>query len=51
MKPFTWTAALHHEFGVSVALSVALHGLVGVALGAFTLSTQVAPTPLEGSAP
>src|SRR5439155_2642252 len=48
MKPFAWTAALHHEFGLSVALSVALHGLVGMALGAFTLSTQVAPTPLEG---
>ena len=48
MKPFAWTAALHHEFSLSVALSVALHGLVGIALGAFTLSTQVAPTPLDG---
>ena len=48
MKPFAWTAALHHEFSLSVALSVALHGLVGIALGAFTLSTQVEPTPLDG---
>ena len=48
MRPFAWTAALRHEFGLSVALSVALHGLVGIALGAFTLSTQMAPAPLEG---
>ena len=48
MRLSAWTAALHHEFGLSVALSVALHGLVGIALGAFTLSTQMAPAPLEG---
>src|SRR5438445_8340889 len=48
MRLSAWTAALHHEFGLSVALSVALHGLVGIALGAFTLSNQVAPAPLEG---
>src|SRR5438128_10487551 len=48
MRLFAWTAALHHEFGLSVSLSVALHGLVGIALGAFTLSTQMAPAPLEG---
>ncbi len=47
MRPFAWTAALRHEFGLSVALSVALHGLVGITLGAFTLSTQMAPAPLE----
>src|SRR2546425_1330494 len=48
MRLSAWTAALHHEFGLSVALSVALHGLVGIALGAFTLSTQIAPAPLDG---
>jgi len=48
MRLSAWTAALHHEFGLAVALSVALHGLVGIALGAFTLSTQMAPAPLEG---
>ena len=48
MRVSAWTTALHHEFGLSVALSVALHGLVGIALGAFTLSTQMAPAPLEG---
>src|SRR2546426_1961219 len=48
MRLSAWTAALHHEFGLSVALSVALHGLVGIALGAFTLSPQMAPAPLEG---
>ena len=48
MRPIAWTAALHHKFGLSVAMSVALHGLVGIALGAFTLSTQMAPAPLEG---
>ena len=48
MRLSAWTAALHHEFGLSVALSVALHGLVGIALGAFTLSTQMASAPLEG---
>src|SRR2546428_12860428 len=48
MRLSAWTAALHHEFGLSVALSVALHGLVGIALGAFTLSTQMAPAQLEG---
>src|SRR3989441_8906022 len=40
-------AALRHEFGLPVALSVGLHGLVGIALGAFTLSTQVAPAQPE----
>src|SRR5256712_2096592 len=48
MRLSAWTAALHHEFGLSVALSVALHGLVGIALGAFTLSTQMAPAQLQG---
>src|SRR3989442_5230315 len=48
MRLSAWTAALHHEFGLSVGLSVALHGLVGIALGAFTLSTQIAPAPLDG---
>src|SRR2546425_11786231 len=48
MRLSAWTAALRHEFGLSVSLSVALHGLVGVALGAFTLSTQMAPAQLEG---
>src|SRR3989454_5256209 len=48
MRLSAWTAALNHEFGLAVALSVALHGVVGIALGAFTLSTQMAPAPLEG---
>ena len=49
MRSSAWTAALHCEFGLPVALSVALHGLVvGIALGAFTLSTQVAPVQSEG---
>src|SRR3989442_14926465 len=48
MRLSAWTAALHHEFSLSVALSVALHGLVGIALGAFTLSTQMSSAPLEG---
>src|SRR3989442_13169467 len=48
MRLSAWTAALHHEFGLSVALSVALHGLGGMALGAFTLSPQMSPAPLEG---
>src|SRR2546427_1990788 len=47
MRLSAWMAALHHEFGLPVALSVGLHGLVGIALGAFTLSTQVAPAQLE----
>ena len=47
MRPSAWMAALHREFGLPVALSVALHGLMGIALGAFTLSTQVAPTQRE----
>ena len=47
MRPSAWTAALHREFGLPVALSVALHGLVGIALGSFTLSTQVMPTQPE----
>jgi protein TonB len=47
MRLSAWTAALHHEFGLPVALSVGLHGLVGIALGAFTLSTQVAPAQPE----
>jgi len=47
MRPSAWTAALHREFGLPVALSVAFHGLVGIALGAFTLSTQVAPAQQE----
>src|SRR2546427_722732 len=48
MRLSAWMAALHHEFALPVALSVGLHGLVGIALGAFTLSTQVAPAQLEG---
>src|SRR2546430_7630481 len=48
MRLSAWTAVLTHEFCLSVALSVALHGLVGIALGAFTLSAQMAPAPLEG---
>src|SRR2546428_8927887 len=47
MRLSAWMAALHHEFALPVALSVGLHGLVGIALGAFTLSTQVAPAQLE----
>src|SRR5947199_9941171 len=47
MRLSAWMAALHHEFGLPVALSVGLHGLVGIALGAFTLSTRVAPAQLE----
>jgi len=47
MRPSAWTAALHREFGLPVALSVGLHGLVGIALGAFTLSTHMAPAQLE----
>src|SRR5947209_18932926 len=47
MRLSAWMAALHHEFGLPVALSVGLHGLVGIALGAFTLSTQVAPAQPE----
>ncbi len=49
MRPSVWIAALCREFGLPVALSAALHGLVGIALGAFTLSTQLAPAqPSEG---
>ena len=44
MRLATWTAALRQEFCLPAALSVALHGLVGFALGAFTLSTPVMPT-------
>jgi protein TonB len=47
MRLSAWTAALHREFGLPVALSVGLHGLVGITLGAFTPSTQVAPAQLE----
>src|SRR5712692_2191971 len=47
MRLSAWMAALHHEFGLPIALSVGLHGLVGIALGAFTLSTQVAPAQPE----
>src|SRR5260370_7824528 len=47
MRLSAWMAALRHEFGLPVALSVGLHGLVGIALGAFTLSTQVAPAQPE----
>src|SRR5438067_8150258 len=44
MRLATWTAALRQEFCLPAVLSVALHGLVGLALGAFTLSTPVMPT-------
>src|SRR2546422_8726131 len=47
MRLSAWMAALRHEFGLPVALSVGLHGLVGIALGTFTLSTQVAPARRE----
>ncbi len=47
MRLSAWMAALRHEFGLPVVLSVGLHGLVGIALGAFTLSTQVAPAQPE----
>jgi len=47
MRLSAWMAALRHEFGLPVALSVGLHGLAGIALGAFTLSTQVAPAQPE----
>jgi protein TonB len=47
MRLATWTAALRQEFGLPAVLSVALHGLVGLALSAFTLSTQVMPTQPE----
>ncbi len=47
MRPSAWMAALRHEFGLPVVLSVGLHGLAGIALGAFALSTQVAPAQLE----
>ena len=47
MRLATWRAALRQEFGLPAVLSVALHGLVGLALGAFTLSTPVMPTQPE----
>src|SRR5437667_2244272 len=47
MRLATWTAAVRQEFALPAVLSVALHGLVGLALGAFTLSTQVMPTQPE----
>ncbi len=47
MRPSAWTAVLCREFGLPVVLSVGLHGLVGIALGSFALSTHIAPAQLE----
>jgi periplasmic protein TonB len=49
MRPSAWKATVHREFGLPVALSVGLHGLVGIALGAFAFVPGVMPEKQPGA--
>jgi periplasmic protein TonB len=48
MRPSAWMAALHREFGLPVALSVGIHGLLGIALGAVPFAPAVTPVKQPG---